>query len=275
MKNTGKASKVLVFVLLSLLALTTLVPILYMCEVTLLTKEEYMLNMFSLPSSFNLENYHVVLQNFNFVQMVFNSLMISTLTVVLSLFLTSLTAYSVDKLAWKGKKFVMALITVGMFMPGQVLILPVYQILISLNMVNNRLGLVTFYVALSIPFTVMMQRANIHGISNEILEPASIDGAGHFRIYWSIVLPLLKPTLATAAILNFITYWNELLYAMILLQNEAYRTVTVSIVSMTNKFGSNPPLLYADLLLSALPVIVIYLVAQKQIIKGVSAGAVK
>ena len=275
MRNTSKTAQVLVVVLLLILAVSTLLPILYMCEVTFLTKEEYMVNMFSLPSSLSLKNYRLVLENFNFLRMSFNSLLVSGFAVFFSLFLTSLTAYSLNKLQWRGKKFVIGLITVGMFMPGQVLILPVYQILINLNLVNSRLGLIAFYVALSIPFTVMMMLANIKSVSNEIIESASIDGAGHFRVYLSIVLPLLKPTLATAAILNFITNWNELLYAMILLQDEKLRTVTVSVVSMTNKFASNIPLLYAGLLLCALPVIVVYLVAQKQIIKGVSAGAVK
>lgn len=275
MKKHLKFSRIIVFLLLSILAATTLLPILYMIMATFLSKDEYMLNMFALPKALDFQNYKVVLEAFNFVRMTFNSLFVSVITVSASLLVTSLAAYSINKLTWKGKKTVMGLITVGMFMPGQVLIIPVYQILIGLNLVNNSFGLIIFYVATSIPFTTMMMIANIKGIPNQILESATIDGAGSFKIYLNVILPLLKPTLVTAAIINFISYWNELLYAMIILQDERIRTITVSIVSLTNKFGSNMPLLYAGLLLSAIPVIILYLIAQKQIIKGVSSGSLK
>ncbi len=275
MKKHIKFSRIIVFLLLSILAATTLLPILYMIMATFLSKDEYMLNMFALPKALNFQNYKVVLEAFNFIRMTFNSLFVSVITVATSLLVTSLAAYSINKLSWKGKKPVMGLITVGMFMPGQVLIIPVYQILIGLNLVNSSFGLIIFYVATSIPFTTMMMIANIKGIPNQILESATIDGAGSFKIYLNVILPLLKPTLVTAAIINFISYWNELLYAMIILQDERIRTITVSIVSLTNKFGSNMPLLYAGLLLSAIPVIILYLIAQKQIIKGVSSGSLK
>ncbi len=265
----------IIFLLLAFLAASTLLPIVYMVSVTFLTKDEYLLNVFSVPSSLNIANYRTVLDSFNFLRMTANSVIISTTTVFFSLFFNSLCAYSLVKLDWKGKSVAKTAILVGMFMPGQVLLLPVYQILISLKLVDTMVGLIMFYVAISVPFAVMMMMANLKGLSNQVMEAAQIDGASSFMIYLRIVIPLLKPTLATATILNFIGNWNELLYAMILLQSEELRTVTVSVVSLTNKFGANPPLLYAGLLMSALPVVLVYLIAQKQIVKGVSSGAVK
>lgn len=270
-----KVSRATIFILLVILAIGTLGPLLYMVGVTFLTKDEYMLNNFALPTSFNFDNYKILFQNFDFVKLTINSFIISFGSVVLSLFVTSLAGYSLSKLRWRGKKLIYVLIGTGMFMPGQVLILPVYNLFIQMGLINSYLGLIIFNVALSVPFTIFMIVANLNGIQNEIIESAKIDGAGSFTVYTRIILPLLKPTLATVAILNFISYWNELLYAMVILQDDSMRTVTVSIVQLTNAYGSNPPVLYAGLLLSALPVIIIFFVLQKHIIKGISSGAVK
>lgn len=270
-----KLSRIFIFVFLSMMAIATIVPLLYMVMVTFMSKEQYSMNMFSFPETFNFDNYKVVLQNFDFIKMTINSFIISICSVALSLLVTTMAGYSLSKLNWRGKRFIYVMIATGMFMPGQVLLLPVYNLLIQMNLINSYLGLIVFNVAISVPFTIFMIIANLSGIQNEIIESAKIDGAGTFTVYWRIVIPLLKPTLATVAILNFINYWNELLYSMIILQNEELRTVTVSIVSLTTKFGSNPPVLYAGLLLSALPVVIVFFVLQKYIIKGVSAGAVK
>lgn len=270
-----KLSRIFIFVFLSMMAIATIVPLLYMVMVTFMSKEQYSMNMFSFPKTFNFDNYKIVLQNFDFIKMTINSFIISICSVALSLLVTTMAGYSLSKLNWRGKRFIYVMIATGMFMPGQVLLLPVYNLLIQMNLINSYLGLIVFNVAISVPFTIFMIIANLSGIQNEIIESAKIDGAGTFTVYWRIVIPLLKPTLATVAILNFINYWNELLYSMIILQNEELRTVTVSIVSLTTKFGSNPPVLYAGLLLSALPVVIVFFVLQKYIIKGVSAGAVK
>lgn len=270
-----KLPKIIIYTFLIVLAISTILPLLYMFMVTFMTNEEYSLNMFAFPKSFNLDNYKYVLSEFDFIKYTMNSTIVSLTAVAASLLITSMAGYSIAKLNFTGKKLFILLLLSGMFMPGQVLMLPVYQTLIKLNMVNSFFGLIIFYVATSIPFTVFMIVANLKSMPNEILESAKIDGAGSWRIYYHIILPLLKPTLATVAILNFIGYWNELLYALVFLQNPEMRTVTVAIVSLVNKFASNPPLLYAGLMLSALPVIVIYFVFQKQITKGISSGAVK
>lgn len=271
----SKISKFLISSFLVILAVSSIVPLLYMFLVTFKTKEAHLQNMFALPQSFNLANYKYILSEFNFLQLTMNSIIVALGAILLSLLVTSMAGYSISKLKFSGKKLFTLLIISGMFMPGQVLILPVYQILIKLNLVNNYVGLIIFYVATSIPFTTFMIIANLRGVPNEIMESAKIDGASSWKIYTHMILPLLKPTLATVAILNFIGYWNELLYALILLQDPKMKTVTASIVSLVNKFSGNPPLLYAGLFLSAIPVIIIFFIFQKQITKGVSGGAVK
>ncbi len=271
----SKIGRSLVFIYLSTLAASTILPLVYMFLTTFKTKDQYIANNFSLPTSFNLDNYRFILSDFNFLQLAKNSTLISLGAIVLSLLVTSMAGYAVAKLKFRGKKLLVLFIVSGMFMPGLVLILPVYQMLIKFNLVNSYLGLIIVYVASSVPFTTFMIVANLKGIPDAIIESAKIDGAGSWRVYWHIILPLLKPTLATVSILNFIGYWNELLTALIVLQDPAKKTVTIGVISLVNKFSSNVPLMYAGLFLSAIPVIVVFFIFMKQIINGVSSGAVK
>ena len=223
------------------------------------------------------DNFVKAFTQMDFLNAFKNSLIVTVTATVLVTLLASMLAYYIVRNNNIVSKITFALMVASMIIPFQAIMIPLVSIYGgTLNILNHRLTLIFMHTGFSMAMSVFMFHGFIKGnVPIALEEAAYIDGCTHSQTFFKIVLPLLKPTLATAAILNFITYWNELLYAMILLQNEAYRTVTVSIVSMTNKFGSNPPLLYAGLLLSALPVIVIYLVAQKQIIKGVSAGAVK
>lgn len=186
-----------------------------------------------------------------------------------------MAGYALAKLDFKGKKLLYALIAFCMIMPGQVLMIPVYHILTKLHLINSLVGLVLIYITSSIPFATFLFAANCLGIPDGVIEAAKIEGAGFVRIYTAIILPLLRPTLAAVAILNFISYWNELFWAMILVQKESERTLTVGLVSLTGRFGSNTPLVYTGLFINCIPIIVIFFIFQKQLIKGTSAGALK
>lgn len=264
-----------VLLVLSLLAVVTLFPLAFMVLTTFKTRNEYMKSLFGWPEHLDFRNYTVVMDSFDFVRMNTNSFIVTISAVLLSLLVTSMLGFSLSKIEFGGKKLIAALVISGMFMPGQVLIIPVYSMMIKLGLVNSHLGLILFYVATSIPFGTFLMIANLKSMPKELIESGQIDGAGLFRIYRSLALPMLAPTLATAGILNFISYWNELLYAMVLLQKEELRTITVGVASMANRFGGNAPLLYAGLLLTSIPVIVIYFFFQRYLVKGITGGAVK
>lgn len=270
-----KTREIIIFVILSIIACVTIFPFLFMVLTTFKDRNEYLVSLFGWPEQFTFNNYKIVWDSFDFIGMTFNSFVITASAVFLSLLVTSMLGFALSKIQFSGKKLITALVVSGMFMPGQVLIIPVYNIMIKLGLVNTYLGLILFYVATSIPFATFLMIANLKNVPNELMESAKIDGASLFRVYRSIALPILMPALATAAILNFISYWNELLYAMVLLQQEEMRTITVGVTSLVNRFGGNTPLLYAGLLLSAIPVILIFFIFQKYLVKGVTGGAVK
>lgn len=268
-------SRVFVFLLLAATAVVTLAPFIYMVITTFKEKSEYLVNMFGMPENFSLKNYKIIFENYDVLRMNLNSFKVVIISVLGTLLITSMAGYALAKLDFKGKKLLYALIAFCMIMPGQVLMIPVYHILTKLHLINSLVGLVLIYMTSSIPFATFLFAANCLGIPDGVIEAAKIEGAGFVRIYTAIVLPLLRPTLAAVAILNFISYWNELFWAMILVQKESERTLTVGLVSLTGRFGSNTPLVYTGLFINCIPIIVIFFIFQKQLIKGTSAGALK
>lgn len=268
-------SRIFVFLLLAFTAVGTLAPFFYMVMTTFKEKSEYLVNMFGFPEKFSLLNYKIIFENYDIVRLNINSFVVVAISVIGTLTVTSMAGYAMAKLDFRGKKLLYALIAFCMIMPGQVLMIPVYHILTKLGLINSLVGLVLIYITSSIPFATFLFAANCRGIDNGIIEAAKIEGAGFVKIYLKIILPLLKPTLAAVAILNSISFWNELFWAMILVQKESERTLTVALVSLTGRFGSNMPLVYTGLFINCIPIIIIFFIFQKQLIKGTSAGALK
>lgn len=267
--------KIITFIVLSIIAFITLIPFVYALMTATKSKLEYMKNPFGLPIDFVMTNFKVITENFDIPLLTYNSIKVAVISVFISVILTSMAGFSIAKLKFKGKAFIFGLIGFCMIVPGQVTFIPVYGLLSKMGLVNTHLGLIIQYASSSIPMSTFLMAANCRTIDDAMLESAKIDGAGYIRIYLSIIMPLLAPTVATVIILNFISYWNEMFYAMILLQKEALRTMTVAVLTMGGRYGNNIPLLYAGLALNCIPVIIIFLLFQKQLIKGVTDGAVK
>lgn len=270
-----KISRVLVFLFLALLALGTIFPFIFLVMTTFKDKSQYMTNMFALPTSLDFSNYSTIFTNFDILRMNLNTFFVVICSVFLSLFVTSMAGFSISKLDFFGKKILFGLIGLCMIMPGQVLIIPIYNIIYKLGLLNTLTGLILYYVGSSIPFATFLIAANCKTIPNELIESAKIDGASMFKVYLNVIIPMLKPTMAAVFILNFLSYWNELLYAMIIIQKPELRTLTVSLMSLTSRYTSNEPLMYTGLLINCIPVVIVFFLFQKQLIKGVSAGAVK
>lgn len=269
------AGRIAVFAALCVLAFTTLAPFIYMVITTFKTKAEYTASMLALPSQIQWLNYRLIFENFEVFRLNMNSFKITILSVLLSVLVTSMAGFAISKLRFRGKAVLFALIGFCMIMPGQVTFIPVYGMLSHFGLVNTHLGVILQYVGSSIPFTTFLMAANCGGIDNGMIESARIDGANIAIIYIRIILPLLKATIAAVAILNFLTYWNELFYAMVLLQKDSLRTMTVALSSLVGRYKSNMPLMYTGLFINCIPVIVVFFVFQQQLIQGVSDGAIK
>ena len=149
------------------------------------------------------------------------------------------------------------------------------QIIQTLNLMNSVFGLLPIYTAMGLPITVFVLTAFIRQVPHELMDAAHVDGASEWRIYWSIILPLVRPALATVIIFNLIPIWNDLWFPLILIREESQRTVILGVTLLFGQYQTNWTNVLATLALSAIPILVLYLLMSKQFIKGLTAGAVK
>ena len=163
-----------------------------------------------------------------------------------------------------------------MTIPTIILLIPIYQMMSGLKLINNYASLILYFTAEVIPFSLYLLTSNFkEAIPTECIESAKIDGAGLFSLFRHIALPLGKPAIFTLLTLNFLYIWNEFLYSMLFLQTNELRTLTVGVATIIGKRVTDMPLLYAGLFVNTIPVIVVFGISQKYLVKGLTAGAVK
>lgn len=274
-KKKIRIGPIIALVFLSLIAVSTIYPILFMILSSFKTNLEYMTNVFGLPRQVNFGNYRLAFEDFDILRLASHSLLIAVSSVVITAVITSMAAYGFAKLRFRGSGHLLALVIACMMVPGQVLMIPVYLLMSRLHLINNFLSVILFYVSISIPFGTYMLTANCRNIPNEMIESAEIDGANPLLVFVYLILPMLQPAVMTLVILNFLTFWNELLYAMLFLQTDATRTMTVAIATIMGRYSTNMPLLMTGLLINCVPTLLIFIFFQKYLRKGIMIGSIK
>ncbi|MBK9749423.1 MAG: carbohydrate ABC transporter permease [Chloroflexi bacterium] len=264
--------KVPVFLLLCLVAASTLLPLFYMTMTAMKERTEYFTNPYGLPQGLHLDNIRIMIETYGFLRSFGNSVFIVGSALLLSLFLGSLSAFAVAKLRFRGKRVFFLMLISLQLIPGQVLLIPIYLLFSRLQMINNYLSVILMYAVGSLPFSIFFLSASFRSIPDELIEAAKIDGATLLQVYRKIIIPIGSPSILTLGILNFLSMWNELILALLLLPDENKRTITTSVAMVVGRFITNEPLLQTGLLMSALPTIVVLIIFSKYLVKGISAG---
>jgi ABC-type glycerol-3-phosphate transport system permease component len=193
--------------------------------------------------------------------------------VCLLLLVASLAGYGLSILRFRGRRLMFYIILAAMMIPVQVILVPFYQLMIALDLVNTRIGLILSYTAFFTPFSVYLMTAYYGTMPRELAEAAKIDGASLWQTWRHVILPLGKPALITLGILNTLYCWNDVLIALLVLQDQ--RTIMVGISSLRGEYSTNIPMLAAGVVMAAFPVLALFLIFQKRIVSGVTVGAVK
>ena len=275
-RGLNKITKIVIFVIMFLIAMTSIYFLFFMIINSFKTQTDYILSPLALPKEINFSNYEMMYKSYNIVKLFANSLIIVSSAIFIEILLCSLAAYAFAKTKFKGKNLIYLFFISMMIIPFQVLMLPLYMMFAKINLINTRISLIIIYFAVSIPFALYFLTTNFRKIPDEIMESARIDGASYFRIYWSIILPIGKPALITLFILDYVWIWNELVLGLIFLQSEEIKTMTVAAATILgNRYSFNQPLLLTGLFLSCLPILILYSFAARFIMKGTTAGAVK
>ena len=219
------------------------------------------------------ENFSVVIEKGKLVQSFLNSMIYSTGSVALCLILSALAAYVLSRNATKLNSFLYMFIVLGITMPINYVALTKVMMFFHIN--NTRGGIILLYAAMQIPFSVFLMHGFVARIPIELDEAAVIDGCGPIRLFFIIVLPLLKPAVATVVVLTFLNTWNEFVSPLYFLGNSEKWPMTLSVYNFFGMYFKDWNLVCADILLTSLPVIIVYLLGQKYIVSGMTSGAVK
>jgi raffinose/stachyose/melibiose transport system permease protein len=234
------------------------------------------LNPFGIPKEFVFNNYVEAWVNAKISTYFFNSLYIAVFASVVSILLASMFAFAVTRMRQgKWNTILFSLVLIGMLIPNNALMLPIYTIVRKLHILNTHWALIIPYIANAIPFTIIILAAFMRSLPSEIEEAAVMDGLKAPGIFAKIIVPLTVPAMVTVFIVNFLGYWNEFLLANYFLSNDELRTLPVGMVQFRDQYQMNYAQMSAGIVYSVLPVVIIYAILQEKIIEGVTAGSVK
>lgn len=261
--------------LMILWSLIALFPIWVMIINTFKPKVEIYKNTFGIPKTWILDNYIAITKDVNFAVNYKNSFLVVVVSLFMILFLGSLCAYALAY--WRGKtaRVIYFVIIVGMMLPIKIATIRLLEMVKAMGVLNTLWSLYPVYIAMGMPTAVFILTEFVRGVPGELYEAGFVDGASRFKIYYKIVIPLLRPALATVAIYNLVPIWNDLWFPLIFISKDSMKTVLLAVTRLQGQYQTDWPKLLAALTLSALPVILLYLSMSKQFIKGLTAGAVK
>lgn len=240
-------------------------------------KDNYQLsvNPIAVPGPWITSNYTDVLASDTFWQQLGNSLLIATVTTITVVAFASLAAFVFARRAFPGREVVFTLFTLGFLFPSAVAILPLFVLVKTLGLLDNPLGIALPQAAFALPLTIIILRPFFRSIPAELEDAAAIDGCGSFGFFWRILLPLARPALATVAVLAVVSSWNAFLLPLVILSDQANWTLPLGLTNFSTQYSSDTARILAYTTLSLVPALVFYLLAERQLVSGLTGGSVK
>ena len=274
-----QSGRAVLYTLLGISAAVTLMPLLWLIAATLKSNDDlfhytfFAFNRSSFVPRFSLESYGSLFRQMPFFLHLVNSVFIACMTVLVQLFFASLAGFGLAKYEFRGKRPIMVLMLSTMLLPGQLTMAPLYELL-------YRMGLVDTYAGLIIPsavnvFGIFLFRQAILQVPTELMQAARLDGCSEFRIYWDVVMPVTRPMIGAFSLLSFMGTWNSYLWPSIMLHDTRRFTLPVAINAFRDVYGNQYGALMAGTLLSVVPVVVLFMLLQKEFVAGLTTGAVK
>ncbi|MCT8137127.1 carbohydrate ABC transporter permease [Anaerobacillus sp. CMMVII] len=232
-------------------------------------------NPLALPTTLSFDNYITAFETMNFMSALWNSVLITTISVLLIVVFSSMLAYFLVRWKWKMNGFVLLLLVASMIIPFQALMIPFVSIYGNLGLLNSKWMLMFFYLGFGLSLATFMYHGFMKSIPVELEEAALIDGASRLQVFWLVVFPMLKPITVTIVILDVLWIWNDFLLPSLVLVAEANRTIPLSTFYFFGQYTSSFGPAMAGLILAMIPIIIFFIILQKQVIKGVIDGAIK
>jgi ABC-type glycerol-3-phosphate transport system permease component len=257
---------------MALISASALFPLYFMGSNGLRTNADYDGAKVGLPSDLSFDAFVRAWEGASIPTYMRNSLIVVAGTVALSVLVATLAGYSFSKLRWRPRGAVYLFLLVWIAVPPLILLVPVYVQMVNLGLYDSYLSLILIYTSVNLPFNMYLMTAYFRGVPDELVEAARLDGASVHGVFWRVMMPLARPALATLVIFNFLWAWNEFIFALLLLPSEGMKTLTVGVLQLQGRFNLDPTALMAGLFISTLPVIGVYLIFQRHLVRAVAAG---
>ena len=271
-----KITKPILWIVLIIVAVIQIFPLIWLLDFSLASSSEMFTNgLLIIPKKIQWDNYVKAFVDGNFLWYLKNSVLINGLAVLLVIVVSIMSAFACRRMKWKLSMFVKTLLLMGLMVPIHATLLPNYKIYSQLGLTDTIWALLIPYVAFSLPQGLFLMTSFMESIPVELEEAAVMDGCGIYRIIFQIITPMLKSSIATVAIMTFLNNWNEFMMASTYLSSDKWKTLPFSVLEFTGEYSSNYAVQFAVMALTAAPAVIVYIILNKHITKGVAMGAVK
>ncbi|RLE14973.1 carbohydrate ABC transporter permease [Candidatus Aerophobetes bacterium] len=275
-KRTKIFSKTVIYLLVILLMLFVLFPFFWMASVALKSpNEQFKVPPTLFPTSPTLVNFFSALRYPFFLNYLFNSIIVASLTTLVVISVTILSAYSFSRIKFYFRKFFLVLIIISQLFPLAAIIVPIYIIISKIGLIDTYFSLIIAYLSFTVPISVWLLRGFIAGIPQELEEAAMVDGCSRLQAFLRIILPLSKPGIAATAAYVFYVTWQEFMFALTFITTESKRTLPVGILDFIGQYETNWGNLMAASIFVCLPVFILFMILQKQLVAGLTKGSLK
>lgn len=256
-------------------SLFVLVPFAWVIFTSVKSQKELSHNPLGFPMEWQWRNFAEAWTRGHFDRYFLNSILVAIPTVVLVLVCSTLAAYAFSLMEFRGKNVLFVLLLVGLTIPLSILIIPLFYELLSLGLLNTYWALILPQVAKTLPFGILLLRSFMEDFPTEILDAAKIDGCSSWGLLYRVVVPISAPALTSLLVFTFMWTWNQFVLPVVLIQDDAMRTLPVGLNYFQGRFVTDIPLMMAGAIISFLPIVLMYVFFQRQFIKGITAGAFK
>ncbi|WP_017378837.1 carbohydrate ABC transporter permease [Paenisporosarcina sp. TG-14] len=269
------ASKTIKIILLTIFVLIVVVPVAMIFLTTFKSTAQMYENPLGLPGFFDFGNYISLFKDQNMATYFSNSVIVTLVSVFLTIFFASLVAFAITRMrGWVGG-VIFSFFAIGMMVPAQVNMIPLYNLVYNLGLTNSLIGLMIVNIAVTLPVAVFILTSFMKTLPSELFEACTIDGANNWLIYRKIVVPLSLPSISATAIFLLVMHWNDLLYPLLFITADDKKTLPLALLEFQGEYLTNYPMLFSGVIIVSAPMVLTYLFLQKYFIAGVTAGSIK
>lgn len=270
-----KLSLLFNYIFFIILAIIFVYPLYLMFITSFKSTREVFLDPFGLPDTWSLQAFLDVWNEANFNIYFLNSVVVTAFSLIILLICASLSAYALARFNFKFNNVVFLIFLAGIMIPIRLGILPLFILMRNLNLLDTRLSLILTYSASGMPMSVFLLTGFFKTIPRELGDAARVDGCNEFQIFYKIMLPLIRPALATVTLVNFVPWWNDFFFPLLFIRSDHLKTIPLGMTIFFGQYMTDWGRLFAGMVIASIPMLVIYIIMSKQFISGITAGAVK